>query len=664
MRTPALLMGAALLFWGWQTGFPSVAGTLAILLEAARLFRWRWDFSDKDFNRIWDLCALLFVGAFVYRYTAEEPITSAFAFFQWFPILFFPMALGQAYSARETIPLSTFSWFMRLTKPSPFAAPVSRLNVSWAYFAICLLAAGAANRREVWFYVALTFLCGWAFWAARPRRLSPVLWAGSFLAAAGIGYFGQLQLNQLQNYLEGAVSGWFAKFGRRGFDAYETRTAMGQIGSLKQSGRIVLRVEPEGQRMPHLLRQASYDFLRQTTWLATKKDFEQVLPEADTTSWILLTNKSAEPCVRVYSYLKRGRGLLSLPLATTQVQSLPVSSMETSPLGVVRIREGPGLLNYRALIDPGSVRDAEPDTVDLHVPERESAVLEKIVRDLRLRALPDVEKLRVLEQFFQAQFKYSLYVPENQQTFAQTRTALGRFLTETRAGHCEYFASAAVLLLRKAGLPARYATGYAVQETDRKGNTYIVRDRHAHAWAIVHLGGVWQDFDATPASWNAAEEQQASAWEPFQDFGSQIWFYFSKWRYLGEENLFSTLAPWLIAPLALILVWRLFLQKKRTRRNEDDRVVKGRCDWPGLDSEVYTIERKLAARGLARLPGETLQGWLHRCRAAGLEFATHSLLQQLLILHYRYRFDPAGLSKQDRAALRQQAAEWLKTHSI
>jgi transglutaminase-like putative cysteine protease len=43
-------------------------------------------------------------------------------------------------------------------------------------------------------------------------------------------------------------------------------------------------------------------------------------------------------------------------------------------------------------------------------------------------------------------------------------TPLARFLLRTRSGHCEYFATATVLLLRQLGIPARYAVGYAVHE--------------------------------------------------------------------------------------------------------------------------------------------------------------------------------------------------------
>ena len=62
-------------------------------------------------------------------------------------------------------------------------------------------------------------------------------------------------------------------------------------------------------------------------------------------------------------------------------------------------------------------------------------------------------------------------------------TPLSRFLLKTRAGHCEYFATATVLLLRELGIPARYAVGYAVHETSRQRLRRALRD--AHAWCLV-----------------------------------------------------------------------------------------------------------------------------------------------------------------------------------
>ena len=79
---------------------------------------------------------------------------------------------------------------------------------------------------------------------------------------------------------------------------------------------------------------------------------------------------------------------------------------------------------------------------------------------------------------------------------------ISNFILQGKAAHCEYFASAAVILLRALGVPTRYASGYFAHESDGKsdgkGET-LVRQRDAHAWAESWVEGVgWETVDATP----------------------------------------------------------------------------------------------------------------------------------------------------------------------
>lgn len=77
------------------------------------------------------------------------------------------------------------------------------------------------------------------------------------------------------------------------------------------------------------------------------------------------------------------------------------------------------------------------------------------------------------------------------------------FLQESRTGYCVHFATAAVLLLREIGVPARYVSGYLVQTQARQW--VDVTDRQAHAWAEYYTPGVgWAPLDATPAAQAAA----------------------------------------------------------------------------------------------------------------------------------------------------------------
>ena len=73
------------------------------------------------------------------------------------------------------------------------------------------------------------------------------------------------------------------------------------------------------------------------------------------------------------------------------------------------------------------------------------------------------------------------------------------FLFDTKRGFCEHFASAFVVLLRAAGIPARVVTGYQGGEINPDGEYLIVRQSDAHAWAEVLFDGAWQRFDPTAA---------------------------------------------------------------------------------------------------------------------------------------------------------------------
>src|SRR4030095_5204304 len=73
------------------------------------------------------------------------------------------------------------------------------------------------------------------------------------------------------------------------------------------------------------------------------------------------------------------------------------------------------------------------------------------------------------------------------------------FLFDTRRGFCEHYASAFVVLLRAAGIPARVVTGYQGGTMNPRGGYMIVRQSDAHAWAEALVDGQWQRFDPTPA---------------------------------------------------------------------------------------------------------------------------------------------------------------------
>lgn len=73
------------------------------------------------------------------------------------------------------------------------------------------------------------------------------------------------------------------------------------------------------------------------------------------------------------------------------------------------------------------------------------------------------------------------------------------FLNESRRGYCMHFASAATLMLREMGIPARYVSGFTAQSLP--GQQTDVPDRAAHAWVEVWVQGFgWYPVEVTPAA--------------------------------------------------------------------------------------------------------------------------------------------------------------------
>ena len=71
----------------------------------------------------------------------------------------------------------------------------------------------------------------------------------------------------------------------------------------------------------------------------------------------------------------------------------------------------------------------------------------------------------------------------------------------TARGYSVHYATAAVLMLRYCGVPARYAEGYYLSGQDAASGeqTFELDETHAHAWAEYYLTGVgWVPFEVTP----------------------------------------------------------------------------------------------------------------------------------------------------------------------
>jgi hypothetical protein len=658
MNTLPLLLAAACALWGVQTGQWLIAAAAAIALEAPRVLPLRWNIEQVHFNRLSDFCSVLVVAVAVYLYFTFSNPRALLLLFQWLPVLLLPLALAQAWSNLPRIDVSAFVWTMR-KDPGRDRYTV---NLGYPCFAVWVFAASAANARGPGFYAGLVMLAAWALWAVRPRRFPLAAWLILLALAVGAGYGVQRGLQHARAWLEEAALEWLDASGSRA-DPYRNRTDLGHIGELKHDDAIVLRVRTKGGiRPPLLLHRASYNGYFGTTWSARNAPLEPRLPDGRS-RWVLATGASPSARVTVFDRSPRGNPVLSLPRGTVEVRGLEALALKRNGLGTVQAESPPGYFTYSAWVDPAAATDDAPQEDDLRVPKSEQALLARLADELGLPGVSAESAVAAVEAHFAHGFGYSTFQPLGSRGSA----ALADFLLRTRAGHCEYFATATALLLRAAGVPARYATGFSAQEYSRLEDAYVVRVRHAHAWVKAYVNGAWRDVDTTPAAWAGVEQDAASSWwSPLADLWSWTRFRLSQIT-AGARDETATTALW--TGVALLLAtwfgWRLYRQRRLIVIGErGPRGEKTGTGTAGSDSEFFLVERALARIGLPRGPGETVMEWLARIGPGLPEGMRASELIELASLHYRHRFDPAGLATADRERLKASAHRWLAFKSL
>lgn len=633
---PPLLLGAAVLFWGWQTGLFLPAVGLAMLLEAPRFTGLRFALQARDFGRFADLCIVLALGEAVYLFLTPQQDSPLLLFGQWVPLTLAPLALAEAMSEARSVTLPAFLSTLRRRASLRRKRPV-RFCFAPVFLLATLFAAGCGNTRSPLFYPILALLLCWWLYSLRPRRHPSWIWGAVFCVALLAGYFGQWSLDALQE----AVRGWVRR------DPFKSSTSIGEIGEIKLSDSIVLRVKTSrALTAPLLLREASYDFFDGQTWHATNVAFAPLtaLPESNGSAWTLKdfsplpAPASGQRKVTVFRYVRYRGALLALPPGAVRIAELPGSGMGQNRLTTVKVERAPALVGYEVGYTPGVSLAAAPTVVDKVVPPKDRKLLARLVEELGIEPLPPREKLAAIKEFFLRNFTYSLLLERDKPDISP----LAEFLEHSRKGHCEYFALAAVFLLRQSGVPARYATGYSVQEFSDSEKMYVVRERHAHAWALAHLSDGWTPLDVTPPVWFEEEAGEYTWFERLADLRQRLAFSFARWRWLGQDARTKRILLWTVGPLILFLLYRLARSLRLRPRRE--RKERGHTFAP--------VEERLARKGVVRGVAEPLGLYLERAGAVDLLPA--------LRLYYALRFDPHGLGREQKLELDKMLKAWLR----
>ena len=634
MRFPPLFLGFSTIFWGFCTGWEAFSIAAAVVFEASNIIKTRFDLQKKDFIRISDLSSLVMLILLFYAYVENEPRMIFLSFITTLPIIFMPLLFAQLFSTSDKVIIGT-KWGKRTHSHAP-------VDVRTLYILAIAFSTAAANIKSVWFLVPflamiLVVLSGYAKDKRSLKRyilFSLLAVFITFLIGTTVvaGHF-LIGRKMMQWY-----SDWYDSLSA---DPFRTSTAMGDLGKMKLSGEIVFRVYPDEPSIPLYMKQSDYNVIVRNTWYSRPKRTTSVFPDNDM-EWQFFGESEGPERMKISIWMnkRKGEGVLPLPDGAKRALELDVAGIEKSALGAVYVEEGPELLEFTVTYDPEKSFEPLPRRSDLFVPKEEEAVIEEVMRRNGLFGKTPEETLANVERFFAA-FNYTL-----DQKNRAGGSYLEDFLNNTRSGHCEYFATATVLMLRSAGIAARYSTGFMLDEYDSFENALLARKRDAHAWVSAYIGDRWVTVDTTPPQWKENDALERSFFEPVSDLMSWIRMNYENYRRKKSAE-FNRILISLAVLLTAFLMVRVYLRKRRVKKDES---AEGPLfEVPGGDSPLYEILGFYEKEGLKREENETLRRFLAKNRID---------IGKIAELHEELRFDTGADKSAVTAELMKKYEEW------
>jgi len=443
----------------------------------------------------------------------------------------------------------------------------------------------------------------------------------------------------------------------------ETRTQIGQVTNLQQSKSIRWRYYVEAGEKPERLRLAAYNWALGSDWRAKLRsrnyvekitpereaggDFEMLLPAGEE-SYVFHEGDLDREDFKRSGRLEGGltnQSVIPMALGTKRLGGIAAGSVAANSMGTTQVNQPEhGAASMQLSADSGVASgDHDPSDRDLEVPLHEEIggideFLEKMGWEgLSLgeppwaKAPPTIsaEEAKELEHRlrmeFSTQFKYSTF-----SDYSRSGKPISDFLNEQQVGHCEYFASATTMLMRRIGVPARYCVGFVVREQGNGEKEWILRGKHAHAWCQIYVGGTWRqergerklewrcrggrwiEVDLTPPGWL---DERPDGWlqgiaDWFQKFrtGAILWF---------AGPVVSTVLNWVLVlfggGLVIYLIVKLIVTGRRggefSKDSWDERVR--------TRNSFRSFERWLARRVGPRPAAMPMSSWLRNHLPAG-----------------------------------------------
>ncbi len=211
-------------------------------------------------------------------------------------------------------------------------------------------------------------------------------------------------------------------------------------------------------------------------------------------------------------------------------------------------------VSLRVLVDPNSypVERLTPRRLALLTARGEGA---EAALTWSRRVAPEASSASALAQRLSRELQSYAYTMTNPS--GRAPNPLQDFLERTRAGHCEYFASALALALRQRGVAARIVNGYRLGPWIEEGGYWLVTQDQAHSWVEYHdpESQTWRMEDPTPST-PAEGLSSRSLWAAVQRWTDAVRF---RWNRnvvrFSDEDQQSGLA-WLQAKGSALPSWR------------------------------------------------------------------------------------------------------------
>ncbi|NDY73899.1 hypothetical protein DO021_19375 [Desulfobacter hydrogenophilus] len=658
MKTIPLTMAAALIFWGHQAGYLIPACFMGVVIELARVIKVRWEPSLDQVNKISDTCTVCLAGTIIY-FVSLEIQTALVNILRYLPVFAFPLIVVQEYSTIGDIDVRSLYLFKKKIMGETKAV---RINLSLAFIIICLISVAAVNNRLFPYYPVAFGILAIIFFFQRTREADIRIWVAAVIIAAIMGFFLQTGFHHAQRIMTRRA--WHRMLNDSA-DPLRGTTALGRVGRLKVSNRIIFRVIPPetDDGGAYLLKEAAYTFLSGNMWTAAQNKFKPVT-QSENSNFITGLQPfsdhrgpgrqqadrpvSSKPTLTILTRMKKAKGVLRSPEKILEIDCSAISDVKTNGLGTFVVGDAPGFIIYDVRYgDPGT-QIRPPGKLDLLIPDQEKALFQNLAVELGLGPNKPVQKiLPKIKKYFFTNFSYTLDLKAGKKT-----SPITEFMTKTKTGHCEYFATATVLLLRAAGIPARYVSGYMAFEKSVWGDKIVVRRKHAHAWTEVFVNGRWTFFDTTPPSWTA-EEKSHFIKTAIPDLFSLMGYGFALLRWGNPETKKKLL--WLLVPLGILIIRRL-LRKDKKRKEKSLRHTQNHdpsgsmADTP--DFYIRKLEEKLIRSGFSRKPPETYEQFFIRIREKAFSRQDIPSLVTVISIHKQLRFGPGPISSQKQRLLK------------